>query len=116
LNLLDRRRTATAYSRAESELEPATADGPDAVLDRAQRAAEVVATLAMLPLELREILALKYMRDYDYAALAALLRIPRGTVMSRLHHARKAFQDAYRRRAGENTTAAGAPYGEESYG
>jgi RNA polymerase sigma-70 factor (ECF subfamily) len=85
-------------------------------LDRAQRAAEVVATLATLPFEFREILALKYMRDYDYTALATLLGIPRGTVMSRLHHARKAFQAAYGRRAGEDMTAAGTPYGEESYG
>ena len=116
LNLLDRRRTATAYRQAECEREPASADGPDVALDRAQRAAEVIATLAMLPFEFREILALKYMRDFDYAELAALLGIPRGTVMSRLHRARKAFQDVYRRRGAHDKTAAGAPYGEESHG
>ena len=45
--------------------------------------------LASLPEESREILTLKYILNYDYKAIASLLSIPRGTVMSRLYYARK---------------------------
>jgi RNA polymerase sigma-70 factor (ECF subfamily) len=48
-----------------------------------------------LKLEHREVLALRFMRGYDYDTLAALLGVPRGTIMSRLYHARHAFQAAY---------------------
>jgi RNA polymerase sigma-70 factor, ECF subfamily len=40
----------------------------------------------------REILRLRYFADLNYAELAAGLGIPLGTVMSRLHLARKALQ------------------------
>jgi RNA polymerase sigma-70 factor (ECF subfamily) len=67
-----------------------------------------------LSLEFREILALKYLRDHDYATLAQLLGIPRGTVMSRLFHARKAFQRAWAQHAVE--PAAAPQHGEHCYG
>lgn len=99
LNLLERRRNAVAYAAAEAAAREGTAPdlaaGPDAELDRKEQAAHVLAVLETLSLEFREILALKYLRDYDYATLAQLLGIPRGTVMSRLYNARKAFQRAW---------------------
>ena len=94
LNMLSRRRTATAYAKRSSGEEDHAA-GPESMLDQQQEQAEVWRALASLKLEFREILALKYLRGYDYDALAALLEIPRGTVMSRLYHARKAFHAAY---------------------
>lgn len=47
--------------------------------------------LARLPVAHREILTLRYYGDLDYEELAQLLVIPKGTVMSRLHLARKAL-------------------------
>jgi len=64
------------------------ATAPDeSALDRAVLAA----SLARLPDAQREILLLRYFGELDYAELATLLAIPKGTVMSRLHQARKAL-------------------------
>jgi RNA polymerase sigma-70 factor, ECF subfamily len=43
----------------------------------------------------REILVLKHLRDASYEDISHILQIPRGTVMSRLYHARKAFEYVY---------------------
>lgn len=114
LNLLERRRNAHAYAAAETAARDAApfAPSPDADLDRKREGARVLAVLATLSLESREILALKYLRDYDYATLAQLLGIPRGTVMSRLFHARKAFQRAW----AEHAEPAAPQTGEHRYG
>ncbi len=44
-----------------------------------------------LSIDHREILRLRYFADLSYDELASALRIPRGTVMSRLHLARKSL-------------------------
>lgn len=96
LNVLERRRNAVAYTAAETARAaeaPELEAGPDAELDRKEQTARVLAVLETLSLEFREILALKYLRDYDYATLAQLLGIPRGTVMSRLFTARTRLQE-----------------------
>jgi len=45
--------------------------------------------------EYKEILLLKYFNDMNYIEIGTLLSVPRGTVMSRLYNARKAFHNAY---------------------
>ena len=45
----------------------------------------------------RSILLLREVEGLAYAEIARILRIPRGTVMSRLHHARNNLQKAFRR-------------------
>lgn len=115
LNVLARRRTAATYARDQAHGEPITTEGPHEALVRAEEAAEILAVLGALRLEFREILALKYLRDCDYETLSAVLGIPRGTVMSRLHHARKAFQNAYCQRTGDGRTTP-ALAGEPGYG
>lgn len=45
--------------------------------------------------EFKEILILKYFNDMNYEEIGKLLSIPRGTVMSRLYSARKAFHKIY---------------------
>ncbi len=71
--------------------------GPDADPERATEAAlmgeAIAAALRRLRPAAREILVLRELRDLSYAEIAELLDIPRGTVMSRLHHARKALRE-----------------------
>ena len=95
LNLLSRRKTANEYAACAREGDAAPESSAEHVAIANEEAARVWATLGGLKLEYREILALKFLRGYDYQTLAALIGIPRGTVMSRLYHARKAFQRAY---------------------
>jgi RNA polymerase sigma-70 factor (ECF subfamily) len=49
----------------------------------------VWSALSGLPHDLREILVLRDYHDFSYAEAATVLDVPIGTVMSRLHRARK---------------------------
>jgi len=79
---------ARKSTRAESldGVDPAE-DRPNATLDWSALAD----ALAQLSDSYREILRLRYFGDLSYDELAEALDIPRGTVMSRLHLARKAL-------------------------
>ena len=57
--------------------------------------------LQVLKPEFKEILILKYFNDMNYDEIVTLLGIPRGTVMSRLYHARRAFHDLYMKKSKE---------------
>lgn len=57
--------------------------------------------LAELEPAQREIVVLRDFEGLAYAEIAAVLRIPRGTVMSRLHRARHRLAELVRQRAGE---------------
>jgi RNA polymerase sigma-70 factor, ECF subfamily len=59
----------------------------DAELGDLRRA--IGSALKRLPPEHREILILRHFQDLSYAEIAACLGVPQGTVMSRLHAARK---------------------------
>lgn len=45
--------------------------------------------------EHREILVMKYVQEHRYEEIACILGVPRGTVMSRLYHARMALREEY---------------------
>jgi RNA polymerase sigma-70 factor (ECF subfamily) len=53
--------------------------------------------LAQLSLAHREIIELRYFGDCSYQEIAEALGIPEGTVMSRLHLARRALAAIYRK-------------------
>ena len=46
-----------------------------------------------LPAEDRELITLRHLDGLSYQELAARLDVPQGTIMSRLHHARKRLRD-----------------------
>ena len=97
LNVLARRGTrarhAPEVSRQLRERVPAK---PAERLEERERREEIHAVLGRLEPEHREILVLKYFDGLSYAEISLRLGIPKGTVMSRLYHARRAFQSAYR--------------------
>jgi RNA polymerase sigma-70 factor, ECF subfamily len=53
--------------------------------------------LRSLDMEAREIITLKYLDGLSYNELAERLQIPKGTVMSRLFHARRKLQAKLKR-------------------
>ena len=62
---------------------------PERDARRAELQRRVFAALATLASDHREILVLRDYHDLSYAEIAEVLGVPQGTVMSRLHRARK---------------------------
>lgn len=75
---------------------------------RRELAAKIEDALATLPEKHRTILVLREVEGLSYEELAERLGIHKGTVMSRLFHARKKMQAALRRYAGLERRAAAA--------
>jgi RNA polymerase sigma-70 factor (ECF subfamily) len=73
-----------------------TDQDPELDAERAELRRKVFAALGKLAREHREILVLRDYQDLSYEEIASVLRVPRGTVMSRLHRARKALGAALR--------------------
>jgi RNA polymerase sigma-70 factor (ECF subfamily) len=105
-NLVRDRARRLRIRRAES-LEPADDDAlrfearddapdPEAMATRRELQALVWKCLQKLNPKYREVLVLRDYQDMTYADIAMTLKIPRGTVMSRLHRARRLLQEAVR--------------------
>ena len=68
-------------------------DVPDEVLAQTQDLQALQAALSRIAEAHQEILRLRYFGELSYEELAEALSIPKGTVMSRLHLARKSLAD-----------------------
>jgi RNA polymerase sigma-70 factor (ECF subfamily) len=64
---------------------------PDAALDAQERSRQVQQAIDRMPWSLREILLLAYFQRMSYNQIAESLKIPLGTVKSRLHSAVASF-------------------------
>ena len=67
--------------------------GPEEAAVRKEQAAGIRRAVEALPEKLREVIELKHFQDCSYREMAEILKIPEGTVMSRLYNARKALRD-----------------------
>jgi RNA polymerase sigma-70 factor (ECF subfamily) len=96
LNMLRRKKTVRRYSQEKKrDLQNVEAADPSKLVETQEKQALIWEVLNTLTPTFREILVLKYIQDKRYDEISELLNIPRGTVMSRLYHARKAFRDRY---------------------
>ena len=96
MDLWRRRRTRRAESLDAGELPRQIADtrpGPEEASRRAELRRRVWRGVSQLAPAKREILVLRDYHDLAYAEIAQVLGIPIGTVMSRLHAARKALRE-----------------------
>jgi len=82
------------------ENRPAEGPDPEQAALSTDRRRQVVAALAALPSEMREILVLREVQDLPYKQIAAVLDVPLGTVMSRLARARERLAVELRGRLG----------------
>jgi RNA polymerase sigma-70 factor (ECF subfamily) len=73
--------------------DPGGPDAPDTSAQRTQKRERIIAALAKLPENYRAIITLSDLEGLSYREIAEVLRIPMGTVMSRLHNARKRLRD-----------------------
>jgi RNA polymerase sigma-70 factor (ECF subfamily) len=72
-------------------------DGPERSAELADRDRVLKRALAALDVAQRQIIVLRDYMDLPYAEIAEVLDVAPGTVMSRLHRARVALADAYRK-------------------
>ncbi len=71
-------------------------EAPDAALERRELRAAMGRAIDQLPASSRETLVLREVEGLSYAEIAQVLEIPKGTVMSRLHYARRRVQELLR--------------------
>jgi RNA polymerase sigma factor (sigma-70 family) len=85
-------------------VEDRAADGPDPEQSALEgdRRRHIVAALAALPADAREILVLREIEDFSYKHIASVLDLPVGTVMSRLARAREKLAAELRGRLGRS--------------
>ena len=84
-------------------------EGPSEALDRGQLRAALSKAIDDLPDAARETLILREVEGLSYAEIATALSIPKGTVMSRLHYARRRVQELLRQGGMVDKTTATAP-------
>ena len=77
------------------------ADTPEAALMKKESILKLREALLKLSFEDREIITLQHFRGMSYDEIADLLKIPKGTVMSRLYYARKKLATLMRLQNGE---------------
>jgi len=107
IDQLRRRKTARhvdyddAIGRAEDDAEANSALGP--TLDgqdpgkthsRKELAGKIQAALATLPEYHRQVIVLREVEGLSYEEIAKIMKVPKGTIMSRLFHARRKMQSA----------------------
>lgn len=68
--------------------------GPSGSLERAQLRDFVAKAIEQLPDDARQTLLLREVEGLSYADIADCLGVPKGTVMSRLHHARRQVRES----------------------
>lgn len=86
------RTVAVNFEEQESMLPPETQTPESSLVSRASQE-EVQRAMAELPVGFREILLLCHVEEMSYQEISEALSIPPGTVMSRLHRARRALRE-----------------------
>ncbi len=69
--------------------QPFEGPGPESMVEHLEIIARIRLAVSALPLGQRRVLALISLEGFSYSEVAEILEIPAGTVMSRLHRARK---------------------------
>jgi len=98
INMLKKKKNSNKYKQYKynhSKNSDCDTDSPTVKLEKEEETELIWLILQELSPEFKEILVMKYLNEFSYNTISELLEIPRGTVMSRLYYARKAFKDKY---------------------
>ena len=87
-----RRRTISLAPAVDAEALPTPEPEPESLAIVEAEREQVRMALARLRPAHREVLDLNFMQELPYRDIAAVLGVPIGTVMSRLHHAKRALR------------------------
>lgn len=79
--------------RLQESIDQSESSRPESVLERRERIAQLETALNLLTPDHRAVLVLKEIEGCNYESIAEILRVPVGTVRSRLHRARLELRD-----------------------
>lgn len=82
----------------------AAPDNPAGDLSATQELTHLRRCLGTLPIRYREVIVLCHLHELDYAQAALVLRVPVGTVRSRLHRGRQMLLDRFQRRESQRSS------------
>ena len=82
------------YEQAASELPTAAPQNPHTGVERVQLRRAIEAALDELPEYHRAVILMRDVEGFSYEEMATTLDVPKGTIMSRLFHARRKMQAA----------------------
>jgi RNA polymerase sigma factor (sigma-70 family) len=88
-SLVSRRAIVTEAPSSDSDELPDQALDPEARLLQQRTVERVRAAIEQLPVDFREVIVLREIEGMSYKEIAAVVRVPIGTVMSRLARARE---------------------------
>ena len=88
-----RRRKPRAAQLEDFHPDPKAESDPFVLAERNERRDRIWASVMQLPLRLREVIVMRHFQELSYDEMAVALGIPVGTVMSRLHAARRTLRD-----------------------
>lgn len=97
------------------KVRPSADDAPEPVfkpMNALEAKEQVWAILAELSTQHRCVLALHYLQGFDVAEISKIVRIPEGTVKSRLHHAREKFRSLLEQQENPQPTNDGEQHGQ----
>lgn len=94
---------ARELSPAAEPLDPSASNQPDFALEQADEERQVQQALNSLSPEHRTVLILKDMEGEKYEVMAEMLRVPIGTIRSRLHRARMELRELLLRQQGQKS-------------
>lgn len=95
LNFLRKKKTSQNYVNEQIHSNQNHAFNPNNLIEQKEEQQMITEVFQSVSPEFREILSMKYLQDFKYEEIAEILQIPRGTVMSRLYYARRAFKEKY---------------------
>ncbi|MFT5444763.1 MAG: RNA polymerase sigma-70 factor (ECF subfamily) [Myxococcota bacterium] len=94
---LDEERTQSSeFAESSPQNLSSTIRGPGEEVERGQLREQLAKAIESLPDAVRQTLVMREVDGLPYAEIASVLQIPKGTVMSRLFHARKRLQEILR--------------------
>jgi RNA polymerase sigma-70 factor (ECF subfamily) len=101
LHLARSRTRRTRHERLAGQRRPELSerDNPSSSMQYEELANLLDETLRTIPADQRDVVLLRIGTEMDYASIADALRIPVGTVRSRLNRTRQRFRDALARNA-----------------
>lgn len=97
-----RRRKGRVHVEPSETIDPPARDE----LPAHEVAADLEVILRRLPERSRTVLTLYYLEEFDLAEISGILRVPTGTVKSRLHHARAEFKQHWQAADAKTETVA----------